>query len=328
MNEKKNKNIFKVFLGLIERASHDHVGAYAAQAAYFLILSFIPFLIFLMTILRYTPISYNMVRHAIMGVVPENLHSFVLGIVAEVYGKSSAALPIAAVTSLWSAGKGMHSLTNGLNTIYHVKETRGWFFTRIHCIGWTILFVLALVASLFFVVLGNQLNAQISKYIPFLGKRISRIMPARSYLVFAALFFIFLVLFKALPNRKAAFRSQIPGAFLTAVAWSAFSYLFSLYFGRFPGFTNMYGSLAAIIAIMLWLDISMILVLYGAEINAYFEKEILEARKSVRHLIHHEKKETEKMLSRVRRHSKEAMPARQDEETEDETEDETDTPDA
>ena len=298
MNDNKVKKFKKVLLGFIRRASQDHVGAYAAQAAYFLILSFIPFLIFLMAVIRYTPITYNMVRHAIMGVVPENLHSFVLSIVAEVYGRDSAngaALSIAAVTSLWSAGKGMQSLTNGLNTIYHVKSPRGWLSTRIHSIGWTILFVLAIVISLIFMVLGNQLNVLIGQYVPILGRAISRLMPARSYLVFASLFFIFLVLFKVLPGRKATFRSQVPGAFLTAIAWSAFSYLFSLYFGLFPGFTNMYGSLAAIIAIMLWLDVSMILVLYGAEVNAYFENDFRKAQRSVIDIISHEREEMERL---------------------------------
>lgn len=290
MSDKKDKTIISRMLGFVARASRDHVGAYAAQAAYFLILSFIPFLIFLMTVMRYTPITYNMVRHAIMSVVPENLHSFVLGIVAEVYGRSSAALPIAGLTSLWSAGKAMQSLTNGLNTICHVKETRGWLSTRIHCMFWTFLFVLAILVSLFVMVLGDLLTSQIGRYVPLMERVLLRIMPAGSYLVFVALFFIFLVLFKVLPNRRASFRSQVPGAFLTAVAWSGFSYLFSLYFELFPSFTNMYGSLAAIIAIMLWLDISMILVLYGAEANEYFEKEFRLAQKSVANLVSYEKK--------------------------------------
>lgn len=289
MNLLNDNPLIDRVIGFFDRAARDHVGAYAAQAAYFLILSFIPFLIFLMTVMRYTPITYNMVRHAIMSVVPENLHSFVLSIVAEVYGKSSAVLPIAGVTSLWSAGKAMHSLTNGLNTIFHVKETRGWLFTRIYCVFWTFLFVLALLASLLIMVLGNQLTLQISRYVPFMGKVFARVMPASSYLVFVALFFVFLVLFKVLPNRKVSFKSQIPGAFLTAIAWSAFSYLFSLYFDLFPSFTNMYGSLAAIIAIMLWLDISMILVLYGAEVNEYFETEFQQAQNSVKTIMKNER---------------------------------------
>ena len=66
-----------------------------------------------------------------------------------------------------------------------------------------------------------------------------------------------------------------------AVAWSIFSYGFSFYFEIFPGFSNMYGNLATIIMVMVWLYICMNLLLYGAEINAYFEKEFRIAHKSV-----------------------------------------------
>ena len=75
-------------------------------------------------------------------------------------------------------------------------------------------------------------------------------------LVFAVLFAVFLVLYKVLPNRKATFKSQLPGAFMIAVAWMIFSYGFSLYFEFFPNFGNMYGSLTALIMVMLTLRLT------------------------------------------------------------------------
>ena len=102
-------------------------------------------------------------------------------------------------------------------------------------------------------------------------------------------YFYLVILYKVLPNRKATFKSQIPGALIIAVAWSIFSYGFSFYFEIFPGFSNMYGNLATIIMVMVWLYICMNLLLYGAEINAYFEKEFRIAHKSVQELLAHEK---------------------------------------
>ena len=123
MDEEK-KNIIQLMLGFVRRANGDHVSAYAAQAAYFLIMSFIPFILFLTTLIRYTPLSYNVVRDAIIGFVPGNLQTFVLSIVVEVYKRSTAIVPLSALMALWASGKGMQAITNGLNTIYHVKETR------------------------------------------------------------------------------------------------------------------------------------------------------------------------------------------------------------
>ena len=277
--KRKKWSIVKLLTGFMNRVSGDHVGAYATQSAYFLILSFIPCILFLTTLVRYTPLTYNVVRDAIIAFIPENLQSFVLGIVVDVYKRSTAIVPLSALVALWSAGKGLQSIINGLNTIYHVKETRNWLLTRIYAVFYTLLML----------VLGNEIQKALSRYLPFLAKLMGKILGARAFLVFGVLFFVFLLLYKVLPNRKATFKSQIPGAFIIAVAWSVFSYGFSFYFEIFPGFSNMYGNLATIIMVMLWLYFCMNLLLYGAEINAYFENEFRLAHRSVKGILAHEK---------------------------------------
>ena len=261
MEKKNDKGALHLALGFMERMRKDHVSAYAAQAAYFLIMSFIPFVLFLTAIVQYTPLTYREVRQAIMSVVPENLQGFVLNIVAEVFSKSAAVLPLSALVALWSSGKGMQALINGLNTIYHVKETRNWLVNRIYSMFYMFLFVLALIASLLLLVMGNRIHVLISGYVPFLG------------------------------NRRASLKSQVPGAFLTAVAWSVFSYLFSLYFTFFPDFSIMYGSLSTLILVMVWLYFCMNLLLYGAEINAYFESQFRQAKLSFWQLIARKRRE-------------------------------------
>lgn len=295
MKRKKEKqSVIQLLSGFMDRISSDHVSAYAAQAAYFLILSFIPFVLFLTTFIRYTPLTYNLVRDAIIGFVPNNLQSFLLGILGDVYMRSSAIAPITAIIALWSAGRGMQSITNGLNTIYHVKETRNWLMTRIYSVVYTMLFVISLIVSLTLLVLGTRIQAAIAKHFPIIGDILGRIIGARTLLVFAVLFLVFLFLYKVLPNRKATFKSQIPGALITAVAWSVFSYGFSIYFELVPNFSNMYGNLTAIIMVMLWLYVCMNLVLYGAETNAYFEKQFRMAQASVREMMSRDKETKEK----------------------------------
>ena len=72
MDKKKEKqSVLQLLFGFMDRANGDHVGAYAAQAAYFLIMSFIPFILFLTTIIRYTPLTYNMVSETIRAFAPQ-----------------------------------------------------------------------------------------------------------------------------------------------------------------------------------------------------------------------------------------------------------------
>lgn len=276
---KKKTGLTASILGFVNRTVKDHVSAYAAQGAYFIILSFVPFALCLMTAVRYIPtLTEDVVRTAIIQLCPENFQGFLFSVISEVYTKSTALIPLTAVTALWSAGKSLQSLTNGLNTIYHVKETRNWLITRIRSVFYTLMLLVALLSSLTLLVFGNSLQNMLSKYVPFVAELMGTIMGARTLLAFVVLMLVFLFLYKVLPNRKATFKSQLPGAVLTAMAWMIFSYGFSLYFTYFPSFSNMYGSLTSIILVMLWLYICMTIVLYGAEINAYYEKQFRHAR--------------------------------------------------
>lgn len=307
MGKKKEKGVLHLALGFMERMRMDHISAYAAQAAYFLIMSFIPFVLFLTAIVQYTPLTYREVRQAIVGVVPENLQGFVLNIVAEVFSKSAAVLPISALMALWSSGKGMQALINGLNTIYHVRETRNWLINRIYSMFYMLLFVLALIASLLLLVMGSRIHMLISDYIPFLGNIIGRILNAKTFLVFVMQFLVFLVLYRYLPNRRASLKSQVPGAFFTAVAWSAFSYLFSLYFTFFPDFSIMYGSLSTLILVMVWLYFCMNLLLYGAEVNAYFEKQFRQAKMSFGQMLSRKEQEWKQNWKKRKQEKKENL---------------------
>ncbi len=268
--------------GFMNRVFKDHVSAYAAQAAYFIILSFIPFVMFLLTIIRYTPLTQELIHQVIVEICPENFQGLVASIVNEVYQKTSAVLPVTLLLSLWSSGKGVQAITNGLNTICHVEETRSWLLTRLWSVFYMLVFVLAIIASLVLLVFGNSLQKTLTGKWPWLGRMIAQIIGARTVAAFFILMSVFLVLYKVLPNRKASFKSQMPGAFLTAVAWMVFSYAFSLYYTFFPNTLNMYGSFATVILIMLWMYICMNIMLYGAEINVYFEHSFRDAEKYAR----------------------------------------------
>ena len=137
------KKAAETIMGFIDSMGRRHATAYAAQAAYFIILSFIPFMLLLMTSIKYTPLTREEVIRAIMHVCPEQFQGFIEGIVWEVYEKSLGVVPVSAVLALWSAGKGIQALTNGFNSIYQIKETRNYFITRIRAVFYTLVFILA-----------------------------------------------------------------------------------------------------------------------------------------------------------------------------------------
>ena len=257
--------------GFLKRLNKDHVGAYAAQSAYFILLSFIPFVLLLVTLVKYTPLTQEIVTTALIRMVPEEFSSFIRVIVNEVFGKSAAFVPVSAIIALWSAGKGVNALSKGLNCIYQVEETRGYVINRLRSAVYTLVFVVAVAVTLLLLVFGNQIQIGIAERFPVIAKVTSVIVGMRTMITLVLLCLVFLMIYKFVPNRRATLKSQIPGAMVSSVAWSLFSLAFSIYIDLTPGTVNMYGSLTTLVLIMLWLYFCMWILLIGAEINSYFE---------------------------------------------------------
>ena len=266
----------------MRRLNEDHVGAYAAQSAYFILLSFIPFVLLLVTLIKYTPVTQSDLYEVLIHMLPTEFQGFVGSIVNEIFFKSVAYVPITIITALWSAGKGVAALTNGLNSIYHVKETRNYVVNRLRGMIYTLIFVAAFVVSLVLLVFGNSIQRKLEKSLPMVAKVTSSIIGMRTFLTMGILVVLFIVLYKFIPNRKASFKSQCPGALISSLAWGFFSLGFSFYLDVFSGSSNMYGSLTTIVMIMIWLYFCMWILLIGAEINAYFEDKLRRLQNAAR----------------------------------------------
>ena len=133
---------------ILDVFKRHHTGVYAAQAAYFFVLSLIPIIWLLMTLVRYTPIKMDEMMKAVLMVFPESVSGFIRTIVWEVYNQSATLIPVTVLVALWSAGKGVLSVSSGLNAVYECRETRNYIYLRIRASFYTLLFLFAIVLSL------------------------------------------------------------------------------------------------------------------------------------------------------------------------------------
>ena len=267
------KKIWNYIMKFVGKIMDDHVGAYAAQSAYFVVLSAIPFLLLLLTLARYLPFSQLDITDGIVNAAPASLKSIIRLVITEVYTKSFSVVPVSAGIALWSAGKGFMALSSGLNVIYNVRETRNYLYMRIRATIYTLFFIVAIVLTLILMVFGRSIRDLLVTYWPFIRDITDFILRFSTVITMFVLAVFFLCFYVFLPNRRMKLKDQIPGALLTSVSWTAFSFGFSLYFEHFKGFANMYGSLASILMIMLWLYICMYLFLIGAEVNVQLEED-------------------------------------------------------
>lgn len=285
------KKAYKSINAIGTRISEDHVGAYAAQSAYFLMLSLIPLLLMFLTLVQYTPLTKADVMIAIETLFPSSpnktssLDLWLISIVNEVYNQSRVVVPVTALVTLWSAGRGVLAVTTGLNCIYRTTETRNYIYLRIRAAFYTLILGVSIVFSMLLLVFGNSISALVNSYIPFLQPTIDMILGNRTLVAFCFFTLFFAMLYRYLPNHKnKAHRSKsrklFPGAFVSAVSWLVISFIISIYVDIFKGFTNMYGSLTTIILLMLWMYFCIYALLLGGELNVYLEKrEYWEAQK-------------------------------------------------
>lgn len=259
--------IYKKVKTFMNELNEKHVSAYAAKTAYFIMLSFIPFLMLLCTIIQYTPLHKADVLALFVGAFPSSIDPLVISVIDEIYGKSGTAISISAVVALWTAGKGVTAIIQGLNSVFDVKETRNYLMLRVYGAVYTVLIMLSILVLLVLVVFGNKIQTNFLAHIPLIGSITGTILEKRYVISICLLILIFAVIYRFMPNTKIQFKYQLPGAVFTAVSWSAFSYGFSLYVDYFSNMSNMYGSLTTLIIVMLWLYMCMYIMLSGAAIN-------------------------------------------------------------
>lgn len=259
---------------LKEKYTDDEVSVYAAQTSFFIVLSAIPFIMVLLTAIQMIPsISKADLLSLLVSLMPQMLKAAVVRVVDDLFTKSPGKiLSITALAALWSASKGMLSMCKGLNRIYGCQEKRGYLISRIICTVYTFIFMVACVMSLILLVFGTSLQNLIERKIPLLGAITTYLISFRALLSLTILTVIFMGFYTFIPARKQKARFQLPGAVFSTLCWIGFSFVFSIYFNNFSNYSYMYGSLTAIVLLMLWIYFCICILFFGAEINFFYEK--------------------------------------------------------
>lgn len=264
-------NYIKLYKRFMAKMKKDRVDAFAAQSALFVIMGFFPFLMLLLTLIQYTPLTSEMVMELMMEFLPKDFYNVIAEIVAELFTSSTVILSGTVVAAIWAAGKSVLAITNGLNSVRGVRENRNYIYMRLRS-GIFILFLLvAIILAIILLLFGNRIQNLTFEYLPLLEKFTGLIISVRAALSILVLSLVFLAMYCALPNCRVNILRQIPGAVFAASAWSIYSYGFSIYFDYAGRTSSIYGSLTTVVMMMLWLYFCMWLLFAGAQVNCYLE---------------------------------------------------------
>ncbi len=249
----------------------DRVGVYAAETAFFIVLSAVPFLMLIFNVAG-SLVNENVGDYLTLfitglpGVIGEYMESQFLTL-----AKRPVGVPVSAGAALWSASKGVRAVRRGVRSVY--GESSGTFISEaLTGLVFTVVFIVLIIAVLVFFVFGDALLAFFGAFVPSLY-RIFDLTLTMSPVIFTVLLALFFAgILRAFTPDSAGidkFSEQLPGAVIASVGWILYSYLFSLFIDRFSSVPSLYGSLGAIMILMIWIYMIMYIFLIGAELNKY-----------------------------------------------------------
>lgn len=249
-----------------------NIPVHAGQTAFFMMLSFFPFMMLVFVLLNYIPLTAADFEEWLLPLIPDSFSEVMRGFIREIYAESSSGrISFAVITAIWLSSKAFVSLQQGLNAMFKTKENRDFILLRVYAVLYSVVFALMLIAVLALMVFGNRIHDTF--FINF--SVIESIIHFRMIICISVLFLFFLILFYFLPNKKQYVRKQIPGAIFSSMAWILFSYFFSIYVDNYSRYSSFYGAMTTIALIMVWLYGCMYMVFLGGFINYILEEKAI-----------------------------------------------------
>ena len=251
---------------VLRKSSEDHVGAYSAQIAFYILMTVFPMVILFLQLIKAAPVSQESILYAIDNIFPDYLLTTLHSLLQEVYSASSGLVPITVITMLWTTSKVMHAMTQGLDTICTTENARNWVVVRFWsmiCTG--VIFAVAVALAVSFIG-WRPLKIFLIRHRPQ-GMSLSGFSDAIDLIYIMTIGVLAIsVLYKIVPRRRLRFVAQFPGAIFAVFAIMLLSNALSVYVGRFNGF-SAYGSLTTLTLAMFWLYFSCYFLMMGAVIN-------------------------------------------------------------
>lgn len=245
----------------------------AAALAFVFLLSLPPLLIFFVSLMALLPVP-NLNRHlleGVSGIAPLDAMQVVGNLLTSISESNRRLLSFGILAAIWAGSTGFNAMIVALNSAYQVKEARPWWKRQLLAIGLTILVGAMVIVALFLLFLGSQVGLWLAGRLGIQSTLTAAWPYVRWCVVVGFTALSVEVLYFLAPNTKQRFLAQVPGAVLAVVLWLLSSLGLGLYLRSFSRFTAVYGTLGALIALMLWFYFSSLAILIGAELNAQIQ---------------------------------------------------------
>lgn len=256
---------------LLYRFQDDEVTAIGAQLAYYLILAIFPFIIFFLSILQFTPLADADILQQLLSPLPGDSQKLFYDLISNIIKSGTIGLlSFGAIASIWSSSNGVMALIKAVNKALDLDEERPYIKLKglsiLFTVGLFLLLIVAFTVLIFGEVIFNAVVDSYSGASLLLWKILKILIPLLFMILSITILYKFAPAIKE--GVKIKFSESIPGAIFASLFWIVLSLGFSFYVNNFGNYSKTYGSLGGVIIFLLWLYMSSIVIVLGAEVNA------------------------------------------------------------
>ena len=262
---KQQKKILAHFIAKFEK---DDVVALASQLAYYLVLSFFPFMLFLMTLVGFSDLSSSEILEGLSLMLPKKILELTQSTIKEVSDNQyTGLLGLSIVLMIWTASSAFKAIIKSVNKAYNVEEHRSFIKLSIISMLGILALAVIIILALTMLVFGNVIGEYIKSSNQFYKIILIIWNIFRYAFIFIIMIFIFATIYRLAPAKKLPWKEVIPGSIFSTIGWIVVSFGFSFYIDNFNNYSRFYGSLGAVFILMTWLFLISMIIISGVEIN-------------------------------------------------------------
>ena len=273
---RKFKRSWLFLLRLQREMAYDDAMGMAAQIAFYAMLGLFPFMIFLLSFISTFPLGEKLqplLLAALEDQMPVEAAHYVTNIVMELIPQSNQGLlSFGLLAGLWGASMAIGALITTINRAYNIRPRRNIVTQKILAIGLTLGLSGVWLLAMTIILVGPQITQIAFEWLGLASETNTFWTSLRLPMAFLLNLIALSVLYYVAPEAKQRFRWILPGAFTSTLLWLLASSAFRVFLRNFGHYNKTYGSLATVVILMIWLWISGLLFLLGAEINSLMKR--------------------------------------------------------
>ena len=271
------KRIWLFLIRLQREIGYDDCMGMAAQIAYYTMLGLFPFLIFLLGLLSTFPLGESLqplLLEELQAQMPPEAAQYVTETTLNLLpNRNQGLLSVGLLASLWGASMAVGALITTINRAYNIRPRRNLVVQKLYAIALTLVLSSIWLMSMTIILVGPDFTQTIFEFFNIASETNTFWTSARLPMAFLLNILALSILYYIAPEAKQKFRWILPGAVTSTLMWVLASSAFRIFLRNFGAYNKTYGSLAAVVILLVWLWMSGFIFLLGAEINSLMKRQ-------------------------------------------------------